>query len=327
MSKTAFVTGGTGFLGINLLQELCRLGWEVTALHRPSSEIKYIQDLPIKLVEGSITDRASLEAVIPQGTEVVFHIAGDTNMWRPNNDRQRQINVEGTRNMIEVAAAKGVETFIHTSSVSAWGNVKGMIDESVPQRGKDSWINYEKTKWEGEQVALEGRKLGLKVVSINPASIVGPYDLTSWAQIFFALRDKDIPGVTPGNNSFVHVDDVVAAHILAVEKGQDGHRYILSGENAPIQTLVAEIAQNMGINKVPPQIPAPILKLVANLSYFFGRIRGKEPRITPEIASFMSRKDYAFSNAKALREFGYTPRPWREGIKANYEWLKQEGYL
>ncbi|MEL6651679.1 MAG: NAD-dependent epimerase/dehydratase family protein, partial [Bacteroidota bacterium] len=267
MSKTAFVTGGTGFLGINLLQELCRLGWEVTALHRPSSEIKYIKDLPIKLVEGSITDKSSLEAVIPEATQVVFHIAGDTNMWRPNNDRQRLINVEGTRNMIEVAAAKGVETFIYTSSVSAWGDAKGMIDESVPQRGKESWINYEKTKWEGEKVALEGRKPGLKVVSINPASIVGPYDLTSWAQIFFALRDKDIPGVTPGNNSFVHVDDVVAAHILAVEKGQDGHRYILSGENAPIQTLVAEIAQNMGISKLPPRIPDPNLKLVSNIAY------------------------------------------------------------
>jgi len=327
MSKTAFVTGGTGFLGINLLHKLCEQGWQVTALHRPSSELKYIQHLPIQLVEGSITDKASLIAGIPTGTEVIFHLAGDTNMWRPNNDRQRLINVEGTRNMIEAAAAQNAKTFIHTSSISAWGDVKGMIDESVPQRGEQSWINYEKTKWQGEQIALKGRESGFKVVVINPASIVGAYDLTSWAQIFFALRDDDIPGIPPGSNSFVHVDDVVAAHIAAVDKGQDGHRYILSGENAPIQSLVAEIAKSMGISKIPRQIPGPILKFIAGLSYFGGRIIGKESTITPEIANFMSRKDYAFDNSKALGELGYQMRPWREGVQANYDWLKEEGFL
>lgn len=327
MSKTAFVTGGTGFLGINLLHKLCEQGWKVTALHRPSSELKYIQHLPIQLVEGSITDKASLEAGIPTGTEVVFHLAGDTNMWRPNNERQRLINVEGTRNMIETAAAQNVKTFIHTSSVSAWGDVKGMIDESVPQQGQKSWINYEKTKWQGEQIALQGRELGLKVVVINPASIVGAYDLSSWAQIFFALKANNIPGIPAGHNSFVHVDDVVAAHIAAVDKGQDGHRYLLSGENAPIQTLVAEIAKSMGITKIPKQVPGPILKFIARLSYIGGRIISKEPTITPEIASFMSRQDYAFDNSKALRELGYQMRPWREGIQANYDWLKKEQLL
>lgn len=327
MSKTAFVTGGTGFLGINLLHKLCEQGWEVSALHRASSNLKYIQDLPIKLVEGSITDKASLEAGIPKGTEVIFHIAGDTNMWRPNNERQSLINVEGTRNLVEVAAAQNVKTFIHTSSVSAWGDVKGLIDESVPQRGEQSWINYEKTKWQGEQIALQAREFGMKVVVINPAAIVGPYDLNTWAQMFFALQKNEIPGIPAGNNSIVHVDDVVAAHIAAVDKGQDGHRYIVSGENAPLKTLVTEIAHSMGISKIPRQIPPPVLKFIAALSYLGGRLLGKEPTITPEIADFMSRKDYAFDNAKALREFGYEMRPWREGVQANYEWLKKENFL
>ncbi|MEL7530822.1 MAG: NAD-dependent epimerase/dehydratase family protein [Bacteroidota bacterium] len=327
MSKTAFVTGGTGFLGMNLLHTLCEQGWELSVLHRPSSELKYIKHLPIKLVEGSLTDKASLEAGIPQGTEVVFHIAGDTNMWRPNNDRQTLINVEGTRNLVEVAAAQNVKIFIHTSSVSAWGDVKGMIDESVPQRGNESWINYEKTKWAGEQAALKGRELGLKVVVINPAAIVGPRDIHTWGQMFFALKANKIPGIPAGNNSYVHVDDVVAAHIAAVDKGQDGQRYIVSGENAPLKTLVSEIAQSMGISKIPRQIPAPLLKLIAGLSYLGGRIINKEPTITPEIADFMSRKDYAFDNSKALRELGYEMRPWREGVTANYEWLKAEALL
>ncbi|MFK7923846.1 MAG: NAD-dependent epimerase/dehydratase family protein [Bacteroidia bacterium] len=327
MSRTAFVTGGTGFLGINLLHKLCEQGWKVSALHRPSSELKYIQHLPIQLVEGSITDKASLIAGIPMGTEVVFHLAGDTNMWRPNNKRQTLINVEGTRNMIEAAAAQNVKTFIHTSSISAWGDVKGMIDESVPQRGEQAWINYEKTKWQAEQIAFQGRSLGLKVVSINPAAIVGPFDLNTWGQMFFAIQANKVPGIPAGSNSYVHVDDVVEAHIAAVDKGQDGHNYIVSGENAPIQTLVAEIAQSMGITKIPKQIPGPILKFIARLSSLGGRIIGKEPTITPEIANFMSRQDYAFDNSKALRELGYQMRPWREGVQANYEWLKKEQLL
>jgi nucleoside-diphosphate-sugar epimerase len=150
MAKTAFVTGGTGFIGINLIQLLVSEGWDVTALHRPTSNITYLKSLPIKLAEGSITDRQSLHAAIPEGTDVVFHVAGDTNFWSKQNARQNAINIDGTRNMIDAAASKGVETFIHTSSTSAWGRVKGVVTEDTPQAGKDSWINYERSKHLGE---------------------------------------------------------------------------------------------------------------------------------------------------------------------------------
>ena len=205
MKKTAFVTGGTGFLGINLIRALCEKNWSVTALHRPTSNLKYLKDLPIKLAEGSITAKASLEKAIPQNTEVVFHLAGDTNMWSKNNARQTAINVDGTRNMIDVSVAKGVATFIHTSSISAWGSATGLIDENTSQQAENSWINYERTKWLGEQEALKGIEKSLKVVIINPGSIVGPFDTNSWAKMFFALRDGQVPGVPPGDNSFVHV--------------------------------------------------------------------------------------------------------------------------
>ncbi|MGB5311478.1 MAG: NAD-dependent epimerase/dehydratase family protein, partial [Polyangiales bacterium] len=118
MGRTAFVTGGTGFIGINLIELLVSEGWDVTALHRPTSNLSYLKRLPIKLVEGSITDRASLERAIPGGTEVVFHVAGDTSFWSKKNAQQNAINIDGTRNMVEVSAAKGVATFIHTSSNS-----------------------------------------------------------------------------------------------------------------------------------------------------------------------------------------------------------------
>ena len=327
MAKTAFVTGGTGFLGINLLRALCDQGWKVTALHRSSSQLDYIKDLPIQLVEGSITDRDSLQAAIPEATEVVFHLAGDTNMWSKRNDLQTRINVDGTRNMVEISAQKGVSTFIHTSSVSAWGPATGLIKEDSPQLGSTSWINYERTKWQGEKEALKGQEKGMKVVILNPSAIVGAFDSNTWALMFFALRDGKMPGVPPGNNSFVHVNDVVEAHILAVEKGQDGHNYLISGENTSMHAFVAEIARLMGIKKVPGKIPEWVLKIFAGIGVFFANFTGKEPTMTPEIVSFMSRKDYAFSNTKALRELGYEMTPWRQGIQECHEWLKQEGLL
>lgn len=327
MPRTAFVTGGTGFVGINLLHALCEQGWSLTALHLPSSNLGHIQDLPLTLVEGSITDKASLERGMPKGTEVVFHLAGDTNQWARHNDRQRKINVDGTRHMIEVAAAKGVKTFVHTSSIAAWGNVSGLTDEQTPQLGNRSWVNYEKTKWEGEQEALKGIEKGLKVVVINPGAIVGPYDTSSWASMFFALRDGKMPGVPPGTNSFVHVQDVVAALILAVDKGQNGHNYLLAGENLSQQEYVAEVVKLMGMTRVPPKIPAWVLRILARLTTFGASLTGKEPTMTPEIIDFMSRPHYAFSNAKALKELGYTMTPWRQGVAESHQWLIKEGLL
>jgi nucleoside-diphosphate-sugar epimerase len=212
MTQTAFVTGGTGFIGINLIELLVREGWKVTALHRPTSELKYLKRFPIDLAEGSITDRDSLEEAIPKNTDVVFHVAGDTNFWSKRNAQQSRNNIDGTRNMVEVAASKGVGAFIHTSSVSAWGRVKGTVTEETPLEGRKSWINYERTKHLGELEALKGVERGMKVVVLNPGGVAGPYDANTWGQLFFMLRDKALPAASPGTTTISHVHDIVAAH-------------------------------------------------------------------------------------------------------------------
>ena len=327
MTKSAFITGGTGFLGINLIHALCENNWSITALHRPSSNLKYIKDLPIQMAVGSITDKTSLEKAIPEGTEVIFHLAGDTNMWSKRNAAQRAVNVDGTCNMIQVAVDKGVSTFVHTSSISAWGAAPGLIDENTPQLGGKSWVNYEKTKWEGEQEALKGIEKGLKVIIINPGSIVGRFDANNWATMFFALRDGKVPGVPPGNNNFVHIRDVVNAHMLAVDKGQNGHNYLVTGENAPLQDFAAAVARQMGLEKVPAKMPAFLLRILAKISVFVANFTGKEPTMTPEIIELMSRKGAGYSNAKALSELGYQMIPWQQGVRECHDWLKQEGLL
>ncbi len=328
MSRTAFVTGGTGFLGLNLIKALCAADWQVTALHRKSSNTKYLKEFPVQLVEGSITDKASLVHAIPKDTEVVFHVAGDTSHWSKKNAAQTIIHVDGTRNMIDVAADKGVETFIHTSSVSVWGtSVKGIVNEETPQHGATSWINYEKTKWQAEQIAFEGIDKGLKVVSINPSSILGAYDTRTFATMFYALRDGELPGVPPGIIPAVHVNDVVRAHISAVDNGRSGHRYLVVGEHITMKTFVTEFAQLLGIKKVPPEMPAFILKIFGRLAAIGAYFTGKEPTLTPEAADMVTRKGFEFSNKKALKELGYEMTDWKEGVKDCYDWLVKEGLL
>ncbi|MBW1832969.1 MAG: NAD-dependent epimerase/dehydratase family protein [Deltaproteobacteria bacterium] len=326
MAKTAFVTGGTGFIGINLVELLVREGWRVTALHRPTSDLTYLKRFPIDLAEGSITDRESLERAIPAGTEVVFHVAGDTSFWSKGDAQQDAINIDGTRHMVEVAASKGVRTFIHTSSDSAWGRVKGTVTEETPLQGKDSWINYERSKHLGELEALEGVALGMKVVSLNPVNVVGPYDANTWGRIFFMLRDKALPAVSSGVMSITHVRDVVRAHLSAVSQGKNGERYILAGEDHSVAEFVAEFARLSG-TKTPRVAPAWVLKIFGRVSVMVAAITGNEPDVTPEIAAITSQTETVLCSDKAIRELGYRVQPMAVAVQDNYDWLVKEGFL
>ncbi|MGB8330803.1 MAG: NAD-dependent epimerase/dehydratase family protein [Polyangiales bacterium] len=326
MTKTAFVTGGTGFIGVNLVKLLVREGWEVTALHRATSNLTYLKRFPIVLAQGSLTDRGSLDRAIPEGTDVVFHVAGDTSFWSKRNAQQTASNVDGTRNMVAVAASKGVATFIHTSSNSAWGRVKGIVTEETPLRGKDSWINYERSKHLGELAALEGTKRAMKVVVLSPGDVVGPYDTNTWGRLFFLLRDGALPAVPPGTISVTHVHDVVRAHLDAVTKGRSGERYLLAGEDCPVADFVAEVARVSGA-KCPRTAPAWTLKLFGRASVMVAAITGKEPDITPEIAAIAGGTGTTFCSDKAIRELGYRIQPMATAIADSHEWLVSEGLL
>lgn len=326
MPNTAFVTGGTGFIGINLIELLVEEGWDVTALHRATSDLTYLKRFPVHLAEGSVTDRASLERAIPDGVDVVFHVAGDTNFWSKRNALQNAINIDGTRNMVEVSAAKGVSTFIHTSSISAWGRVTGEVTEDTPQEGGRSWINYERTKYLGEREALKGVNLGLKVVVLSPADTLGPYDAGTWGRMFFLLRDGALPAISAGGVSATHVHDIVRAHLSAVDKGRNGENYLLAGESCDFVDFVGDAARISGA-KAPRTVPAWALKIYARISVMIAAITGKEPDATPELAEQRTTTGVIYRSDKAIKELGYRIQPRAVGIRDNYEWLVKEGLL
>ena len=138
----AFVTGGTGFLGISLISQLLERGWEVIAMHRKGSNLRDLSKFNVHCVEADMASKDSLRAVIPNNIDAIFHVAGDTNMWRKNNDRQFQTNVESTQNLVDVALEKQVGRFIHTSSIAAYGFHDDVVDEQTPSRALQSEVNY-----------------------------------------------------------------------------------------------------------------------------------------------------------------------------------------
>ena len=148
--KSAFVTGATGFVGTNLVNELVRDGWHVTCLHRAGSNLSYLRRQPVELRVGDILDAQALRAAIPADVDAVFHVAGDTQAWRPRDTAQTRTNVEGTRTVVAAARARGARRFVLTSTASAYGTQEGVLSETTPSNAARSWITYVRSKWLSE---------------------------------------------------------------------------------------------------------------------------------------------------------------------------------
>jgi dihydroflavonol-4-reductase len=325
-ARMAFVTGGTGFVGLNLVKELMIRGWDVTALHRPTSDLTYLKRFRPILTVGEITDAAGLMGTIPPGTDTVFHVAGNTSMWRKADAEQTLDNVEGTRNIVEAALARGVRRLVVTSSISAYGPVSGPVTEETPSLAADSWVNYQKSKWQAQEIARAAVSRGLEVVIMQPGAIIGPYDVGTWSRVFLMVRDGKLPGVPASGLTFTHVRECVAAHIVAADKGENGGQYLLGGENKSMLDLVAEVSALLGKPAPVNAISPTLLRLVALAGDFASRFTGKAPAITREMVATMS-KNATATSAKAQRELGYRIVSLKEMVKDCYDWMAAEGRI
>lgn len=326
MARTAFVTGATGFVGLNLVQRLMAEGWDVTALNRPSSDLTFLNRFAPRLAVGSITDQASLLAAIPQGTDTLFHVAGNTSMWRKLDAEQTRDNVDGTRNVVEAAKAKGVRRLIVTSSISAYGPVSGEVTEATPSLADKSSVNYERTKWQAQEIARAAIGDGLEVVIMQPGAIMGPYDIGTWSRMFLMVRDGKLPGVPPAKLSFAHVREIVGAHIAAADKGENGGQYLLAGENSTMLQLVTEIGLLLGKSTPKKPLPLGLMRVAATLGGLVSAVTGKEPSITAEMVEAFSHPMTTRSE-KAQRDLGYKVVPLKEMVKDCYDWMVAEGRI
>lgn len=326
MPRTAFVTGATGCVGLNLVEALLAQGWEVIALHRAASDLRHLRRLPARRAVGDVTDAASVRRAMPLGVDAVFHVAGDTSLWSKHDAAQARVNVEGTRNVVGAALEKRARRFVHTSSISAYGLQRGRIDERAEQLGRVSPIHYHRSKFRAEEAVRAGLARGLHAVILNPAGILGPYDTRNYARLFTLVASGKLPGVPPASGSFCHVRSVAQAHIAAAERGAPGENYLLGGTDASYLELVREIGAALGRAVPARPTPAWVLRALGALGALQGRLTGRQPTLTPE-AALMVTRDLTCDCSKATRELGLQPVPLREMVADCAAWLATEGLL
>jgi nucleoside-diphosphate-sugar epimerase len=322
---TAFVTGATGFVGLNLAAALDAHGFRTVAIRRKASNAEYLSRFKVELHEADLEDLEALKRAMPEEVDVVFHVAGDVSFWRGHAERQRRVNIDGTRNVVEAALQRGARRFVYTSSVFAFGLGHASINEETRSTAPSSPIGYVRTKWEGEQEVLKGIKRGLSAIILNPGSILGPYQTTSWAKMILLMKSDKLLGIPPGSASFCHVREVVRAHLAAISAGGVGQRYLLGGTDARWGDVAAIIGELLG--KEPPlAVPAIALKALGCVNDAVSVFTRREPDITRDLATFVT-SNWRIDSSKAERVLGYRPIPLREMVEDCHRWLHAEGLV
>jgi dihydroflavonol-4-reductase len=327
MARTAFVTGGTGFLGRHVVEQLTSLGWRVVALHRPTSEVKHLRAYGAELAVGSITDRESLLAAMPAGCDAVFHVAGNTSLWSGGDAQQTRENVDGTRFVVEAAIARTARRLIHTSTEGAWGEQRGVFDETAKSHAMESTVNYERSKYLGELEVDKGIAQGLEACILCPGHVVGKYDAVQWARMITLVARGKLPGIPPGEGTFAHAGQVAKAHITAVDQGRSGERYLLGGAPATYLAMVTLVGRLTGKRVPAKATPAWVLRALGRVSQWGSYVTGRAPTVTQEIAANMTRPPHSFKSDKAVRELAYQAVSLEDMLRESYEWLKAEGLL
>jgi len=325
------VTGASGFVGSAVVRALLSQGHEVRALVRASSDRGNLEGLAVELRTGDLRDPASLRNAA-EGCRFVFHVAAVYRLWHPHPREILESNVEGTRNVLRAARDASVERMVYTSSVATLGHREDgrPSGEETPVTLDEMIGPYKRSKFLAEQVVRDFfRKEGFPVVIVHPSAPVGPRDRkpTPTGRLILDAAAGRMPAYVDTGLNVVHVDDVAAGHLLALEKGTPGRGYILGGENLTLKEILTRVAALTG--RRPPRIrlsPGLVLPL-AWLAQGWARVTGGgEPRITVDGVR-LARKTMFFSCERARAELGFRPRPAQDALRDAVDWYRGQGLL
>jgi dihydroflavonol-4-reductase len=326
----ALVTGATGFIGSSVARCLIEAGVNVRVLVRSTSPDGNIADLGLETAVGDLRDAASLRRAM-SGVDYLFHVAADYRLWTRDPENMFETNVTGTRNVMNAALQCGVQRVVYTSSVAALAlRPNGApADESVSLAEGQAVGAYKRCKVIAERVvAAMIAENGLPAVIVNPTAPIGPRDIrpTPTGRIIIETACGRMPGFVNTGLNVVHVDDVGAGHLLAMQHGKIGSRYILGGQNVEFAELLATISRLAG--RTAPRIRLPYglvfpLVLGAELA---ARVTNREPFATLDGLRMAKHKMF-FTSQKAERELGYHARPYIQGLSDATDWFRRHGYL
>lgn len=325
----AFVTGGTGFVGANLVAGLNQHNIPVRVLHRASSSLAALQGLTYESVIGDILDDPATLARTMAGADWVFHVAAVADYWRQGPEWVYRVNVQGTKNILAAAQLAGVRRFVFTSSLAAMGVPADgeLLDEHSQFNLPPPHFPYGHSKLLAEQAVRHAAAEGLAAVIVNPSVVLGPRDvnLISGSIIVEAARGR-LRFAPRGGVNFVDVADVVAGHIAAAEQGRPGERYILAGENVPYNEAVAVICRTVGRPVPRLSLPRWSLPLLATGVRAARALLGNRVPLDENQVRLMGVDLYA-DNSKARRELNLPQTPFTKTVQRAYNWYERHGYL
>ena len=284
--------------------------------------------MEVEVVIGDLRDRESLDRAVA-GCGVVFHIAADYRLWAKDPGELYRSNVEGTRNLLAAARQAGVEKVVYTSTVGCIGIPDDRPGSEDVEVNLDEMTGaYKRSKFQAEQVALEFAGTGFPVVIVNPTAPIGDHDFkpTPTGKIVVDYLKGAMPAFVDTGLNLVDVQDTSEGHLLALERGQPGERYILGAENLTLEQILTRLAGISGGKAPRWRIPYTVAYLAGLASTGWANLTGLEPR-APLDAVKMSRKKMFVSLDKAKRELGFNPGPVDGALKRAVDWFRANGYV
>lgn len=329
MTDRVLVTGASGFVGSAVARSLIARGFDVRVLVRPSSPRTNVAQLDCEIVQGDMRDLESMRRAM-EGMRYFFHVAADYRLWARDPEEIVRNNLEGTRAPMQAALDAGVERVVYTSSVATLKPVAGSAVDETSRHTEQSAIGaYKRSKVVAERLVEQMiAEHGLPAVIVNPSTPIGPRDVkpTPTGRIIVEMASGRMPAFVDTGLNLVHVDDVAEGHLLALERGKIGESYILGGQDVSLKTMLEEIARLSSRRAPRIRLPRGPLYPLAFGAEALARLTGKEPFLTAD-ALRMSKYQMFFSPAKAMRQLGFSARPYKDGLADAYGWFRGAGYI
>ena len=325
MSKKIFITGANGFLGTSITKLALKKKFKVRALVRKNSDISNLKKLNVEIVHGDLRDYRSLESAVGN-CNIFFHVAADYRLWVRKKSEIYESNVQGTQNLIEIIKKIKNHRMIFTSSVATIGISNSVSNESTFVDYSQMIGDYKKSKYLSEKIVKQSINSGsINCIIVNPSTPIGPGDLkpTPTGNIILQVLLKKMPAYVETGLNIVHVDDVAQGHFQALEKGRNGEKYILGGENLEFKNFLDIVCNHANLPMINLKIPKKPLYPIAYLNESFAMIdKNYKPMLTVDGLKMSEHKMF-FSSEKAKKNLGYRPRNVNSAIKDSIEWFKK----
>lgn len=324
-----FLTGATGFVGGHVARAYADAGAELRLLTRSTSSQKAIQGLKAEVVVGDLRQPEELRTAL-RGCDALVHVAADYRLWVRDPKAMYAANVDGTRQLLRIAREEGVAKVVYTSSVATMGfKADGtIVDEATPVSLADMIGHYKRSKFLAEQEAIAAARAGHHVMVLNPTTPIGPGDAkpTPTGRIIVDFLNRKFPAYVDTGLNLVDVSEVARMHVVALERGIPGERYILGGENLTLKQILDRMSTITGLPSPKTKVPHAVAMAFAFFDETItGKLLGKEPRATVE-AVRMGKKYMFASSAKAERDLGFRVLPIYNPLRSAIEWFVAHGY-